>query len=256
MDLATIIGLVLGTAVVILLMTLDGSIGVYVSDHAAIVIFGGSIAATLIRFPFAAMAHGLPMGAKMVFNMRSLGPRALIEEITRIAEIARKSGPMALENIEIEDAFLAQGVRYVVDGYDEEFIRSTMENDRDTFLTHVEEGAKIYRAIGDCAPAWGMIGTLIGMVQMFAHMEDPSKLGPAMAVALLATLYGAVLANLITLPIADKLHVKLHEEEISRTLIIDGVMQVRASKSPSIIKEMLISYLPEHHKHAFADAEA
>ncbi len=101
-----------------------------------------------------------------------------------------------------------------------------------------------------------MIGTLLGMVNMFANMEDPSKLGPFMAVALLATLYGAVVANLFCLPIADKLHVKLEEEDVSRSLIIDGVLQIRQAKSPSIIREMLISYLPDHHKVQFLEAEA
>ncbi len=96
-----------------------------------------------------------------------------------------------------------------------------------TSSRHLDEGQKIYRAIGDCAPAFGMIGTLIGMVQMFANMTDPSKLGPFMATALLATLYGAVVANIICLPIADKLHLKLVDEEINRTLIIDGILMIR-----------------------------
>ncbi len=100
-------------------------------------------------------------------------------------------------------------MRFIADGYDADFIRDNLERDRDNFLTHLDEGSKIYRAIGDCAPAFGMIGTLIGMVQMFANMSDPSKLGPLMAIALLATLYGALVANLVCLPIADKLHVKL-----------------------------------------------
>jgi chemotaxis protein MotA len=109
-------------------------------------------------------------------------------------------------------------------------------------------GQKIYRAVGDCAPAFGMVGTLIGMVQMFANMTDPSKLGPFMAVALLATFYGAALANLICLPIADKLHLKLVDEETNRTLIIDGVLMIRESKSPALVREMLLAYLPEKHR--------
>ncbi len=127
------------------------------------------------------------------------------------------------------------------------FIRDAMERERETFFMHLDEGQKIYRAIGDCAPAFGMVGTLIGMVQMFANMSDPSKLGPFMAIALLATLYGALVANLFCLPIADKLQVKLHDEETNRTLIIDGVLMIREAKSPAIIREMLVAYLPERH---------
>jgi chemotaxis protein MotA len=156
---------------------------------------------------------------------------------------------VGLEKVIPEDAFLAKGVRFVADGYDADFIRDNLERDRDNFLTHLDEGQKIYRAYGDCAPAFGMIGTLLGMVQMFANMTDPSKLGPFMAVALLATLYGALVANLICLPIADKLHVKLVDEEVNRTLIIDGILMIRDSKSPTLVREMLLAYLPEKHRH-------
>jgi chemotaxis protein MotA len=207
-----------------------------------------------VRFPFSVMLHGLPMGMKYAFSMRSMNPRVLVEEITKVAEIVRKNGPVALENVKVDDPFLAQGIRYIADGYEKDFIRETMERDRDNFLQRLDEGQKIYRAIGDCAPAWGMVGTIVGMVQMFATMSDPSKIGGAMAVALLATLYGAVTANLVCLPIADKLHLKLEEEEISRTLILDGILQIRDAKSPMIVREMLLAYLPDHHRHELAEA--
>src|SRR5204863_8222696 len=117
-------------------------------------------------------------------------------------------------------------------------------------------GSKIYRAIGDCAPAFGIIGTLVGMVQLFANMTDPSKLGPLMAAALLATLYGALVANLVCLPIADKLHGKLLDEETNRTLIIDGILMIRDSKGPALVREMLLAYLPEKHRHEEGDLAA
>jgi chemotaxis protein MotA len=257
MDIATAIGIFLGMGTIAAIIIIDGgNYGIYLDKHAFIIIFGGAISATLIRFPLSSIMHGLPMGLRYTLQLRKLDPRALIEEISKVAEIMRKSGPMALENHKVEDPFLAQGIRYVVDGYDSEFIKVTMEKEMDTFLMHLDEGQKIYRSIGDCAPAWGMVGTLLGMVNMFANMDDPSKLGPFMAVALLATLYGALIANLYCLPLADKLHVKLEEEEISRQLIIDGVLQIRQAKSPGIIKEMLLSYLPDHHKAHFAEAEA
>jgi chemotaxis protein MotA len=199
------------------------------------------------------MLHGLPLGMRYAFTLRSIGARELVDELAGLAEIARKSGPVGLEKVTPEDPFLSKGVRFVADGYDADFIRDNLERDRDNFLTHLDEGQKIYRAIGDCAPAFGMIGTLIGMVQMFANMTDPSKLGPFMAVALLATLYGALVANLFCLPIADKLHVKLVEEEVNRTLIIDGILMIRDSKSPTLVREMLLAYLPEKHRHDEAE---
>lgn len=256
MDIATLLGLIFGVVTVCTLILLDGNFSQYYDVHALICIGGGAFSATLIRFPLASMMHGVPLGMRFCFQMRKLDPRALITEITKIADIMRKSGPMALENHKVEDPFLAQGMRYVVDGYDVDFIKSALEQDRDTFLIHLDEGQKIYRSIGDCAPAWGMIGTLLGMVNMFANMEDPAKLGPFMATALLATLYGALVANLVCTPIADKLHVKIEEEEISRTLIIDGIMQIRQAKSSAIIREMLLSYLPDHHKAHFAEVDA
>ena len=248
MDIMTSVGLISGIIVVAVMVFMGGDLHMFVSEHAMIIIFGGSIAATMIRFPLSAILHGLPLGAKFAFTMSRLSARDLVDELARIAEIARKQGPVGLEKVETDEPFLAKGIRYVADGYDLEFIRDNLERDRDNFLMHLDEGSKIYRAIGDCAPAFGMIGTLIGMVQMFANMTDPSKLGPYMAVALLATFYGATVANLFCLPLADKLHVKLVDEEINRTLIIDGVLMMRDSKSPALVREMLLAYLPEKHR--------
>jgi chemotaxis protein MotA len=255
MDFATGAGLLGGIATIVVIIMIDGgNFAAYYDKHAVIIIFGGATAATMVRFPFTTIMHGLPIGIRFAFTMKASHPRELIEKITEIAEIVRKNGPMALENTQVDDPFLAQGLRYIADGYEKDFIRETMEKDRDIFLQRLDEGSKVYRAYGDCAPAWGMIGTILGMVTMFANMSDPSKLGPAMATALLATLYGAVIANMICLPIADKLHVKLEEEDVSRSLIIDGILMIRDSKSPSLVKEMLVAYLPEHHRAELAEA--
>jgi chemotaxis protein MotA len=253
MDIATGLGLAAGIAVIITMVLMGGDLHMFISEHAMIIIFGGSFSATLIRFPLVAMLHGLPLGIKFAFTMRKVTIRELVDEIAGLAEIARKSGPVGLEKVTPEDPFLAKGVRFIADGYDADFIRDNLERDRDNFLTHLDEGQKIYRAIGDCAPAFGMIGTLIGMVQMFANMTDPSKLGPFMATALLATLYGALVANIFCLPIADKLHVKLVDEEVNRTLMIDGILMIRDSKSPALVREMLLAYLPEKHRHDAAE---
>src|ERR1700677_1748603 len=229
-----------GVGLVSVMVLMGGDLHMFSREHAVIMIFGGSIAATMIRFPLRGILQVLPLGAKFDFTMRRLSARDPVDELARIAEIARKQGPVGLEKVETDEPFLAKGIRYVADGYDMEFIRDNLERDRDNFLMHLDEGGKIYRAIGDCAPAFGMIGTLIGMVQMFANMTDPSKLGPFMATALLATLYGALVANLFCLPLADKLHGKLLDEETNRTLIIDGILMIRDSKSPTLVREMLL----------------
>src|SRR4030095_11689853 len=135
---------------------LGGTFGIFYDSHAVIIIFGGSFAATMIRFPLSAMMHGLPLGAKFAFTLSKLTAHDLVDELARIAEIARKQGPVGLEKVETDEPFLAKGIRYVADGDDLEFIRDNLERDRDNFLMHLDEGSKIYRAVGDCAPAFGM----------------------------------------------------------------------------------------------------
>lgn len=258
MDFATIIGFVGGIGVLSFLIHEGGGLERYYSEHAVIVIFGGSITATLIRFELGAFLSAFPTALKTVFGFGGShsNPRDLIAEIAEMAAIVRKSGPVGLDKATPHDKFLAQGVRYVADGFDENFIRETLERERDLNLHRVEMAGKVFRGIGDCAPAFGMIGTLIGMVQMFAEMSDPSKLGVFMAIALLATLYGAVVGNFFFLPIADKLAIKFGHDELNQTLVIDGVLQLRAGKSPAVIKEMLVAYLPEKHRASLAEAAA
>lgn len=165
-----------------------------------------------------------------------------------MGDIVRRSGPLGLEGVEIDEPNLAKGSQMIADGYDSGFIRESLELNRDQFLTRLMEGQRVFKSLGDAAPAFGMIGTLVGLVQMLANMDDPSAIGPSMAIALLTTLYGAVVSNLICLPIADKLGAKLGFEEINQTLVIDGVMSVREGKSPALIREMLMAYLPENQR--------
>lgn len=258
MDIATIIGFFGGIGVLAFLIHDGGGVDRYYSSHAVIVIFGGAITATLLRFEMSAFLSAFPTALKTCFGFGGShsNPRDLIAEIAEMAAIVRKSGPVGLDKATPRDDFLAKGVRYVADGFDETFIRETLERERDLNLHRLEMAAKVFRGIGDCAPAFGMIGTLIGMVQMFAEMSDPSKLGTFMAIALLATLYGAVVANFFFMPIADKITIKFAHEELNQTLVIDGVLSLRQGKSPAVVKEMLLAYLPEKHRAALIEAAA
>src|ERR1700744_1542612 len=134
MDITTGIGLVCGLIVITTIMLLGGNLEMFWSEHAVIIIGGGSLAATMIRFPLSALIHGLPLGAKFAFTLSRLSAHDLVDELARIAEIARKQGPVGLEKVETNEPFLAKGVRYVADGYDLEFIRDNLERDRDNFL--------------------------------------------------------------------------------------------------------------------------
>lgn len=245
MDIATIAGILAGSAVVLAAIMVSGDIMTFADTSSALIVIGGGFAATFIRFPLSSIFSALILGAKTAFTHKKTNPRETIEEITNLAETVRKNGPLGLEGVEISDPFLSKGVQYIADGYDGPFILESMERERDLNLERLDDGQRVFKAIGDAAPAFGMIGTLVGLVQMLSTMDDPSTIGPSMAIALLTTLYGALLANLIALPIADKLGLKMKFMEINSTLAIDGIMQIRENKSPNLIRELLVAYLPE-----------
>ncbi len=234
MDLATIIGIVFGSFVVGLAIFLGGEIAAFVDMPSVLIVIGGAAAATLRAVsPRQVFSAADPAGGRVAFTTAGSSPHDMIEEIASLADISRKQGPLGLESVEVDHEFLAKGVQYIADGYDQDFIRESLERERDLMLERLEDGQRIFKAIGDAAPAFGMIGTLVGLVPMLANMDDPSTIGPSMAIALLTTLYGAVIANLVCLPISDKLDCKAKIEEVNLTLILDGVMQIRDTKSPA-----------------------
>lgn len=245
MDLATIIGIIAGAAFITIAILMGGSFSQFVDGPSVLIVFGGGLAVTLVRFPLSGVLSAFKVGGKIAFVHKKVDPRELIDNIAQMGDVVRRSGPLGLESIELDDENLQKGAQFIADGYDSAFIRESMELARDQLLTRLQEGQRVFKSLGDAAPAFGMIGTLVGLVQLLANMDDPGAIGPAMAVALLTTLYGAVLANLVCLPIADKLTAKFDVEEINQTLIIDGIMSVRDGKSPALIREMLTAYLPE-----------
>lgn len=248
MDLATIIGIGAGAVVIAVAIFLGGSFTAFIDVPSLLIVFGGGFAATLIRFPLIGVANAFATGGKVAFTHKHYAPREIIDKIAQMGDVVRRHGPLGLENLDVDEPNLKKGAQFIADGYDAGFIRESMELARDQYLTRLAEGQRVFKSLGDAAPAYGMIGTLVGLVQMLGNMDDPSTIGPSMAVALLTTLYGAVIANLVCLPIADKLAAKIGFEEINQTLIIDGVMSVREGKSPSLIREMLVAYLPESQR--------
>ena len=256
MDFATIIGICAGLIVVMIAIFIGGNFLSFVDLPSVLIVVGGASAATMLRFPLASIPSALATGGKIAFTQKKSNPIALIDEITQLAAIARKSGPLGLESVEVGDEFLKKGVQYVADGYEPAFILESLERERDLMLERLEDGQKIFKAMGDSAPAFGMIGTLVGLVQMLSTMDDPSTIGPSMAIALLTTLYGALIANVVCLPISEKLATKSKIEEINLTLAIDGILQIRENKSPDLIKEMLIAYLPEKQRGGTAELQA
>ena len=256
MDLATIIGIVFSLIIIGVAIFLGGSFGQFIDVPSMLIVIGGGMGATLIRFSLKDILKAFVTGGKIAFTQKKVQPREIIEEVAQMSDVMRKNGPLGLENLEVSHPLLKKGAQYVTDGFDSDFIREGLELERDLSIERLKEGKRVFKALGDSAPAFGMIGTLVGLVQMLANMDDPSTIGPAMAVALLTTLYGAVIANVICIPIAEKLDAKLDLEEVNLSLIIDGVAQVRESKSPNLIREMLVAYLPENQREVELEAQA
>lgn len=255
MDIATFLGIGGGFGVLILAVFMEGSkLSMFMDLLATNVVIGGAITTTMARFTMGGFIAALTTGLKSVAFNHHVSARDMIEKIAELADIVRKQGPLGLEAVEISDEFLAKGMRMIADGFDLHIIRETLERERDLHIERLEDANKLFNFMGNAAPGMGMVGTIIGLVSMFAHMDDPKKIGPGMAVALLTTLYGAVMANVVALPIADKLQIKALEENINFTLIIDGVLMIRENKSPAVIRDMLISYLPNKHRSAMEEA--
>lgn len=256
MDFATVGGIIAGLFVVGLAIAMSGAVAVFFNMPSILIVVGGAAAATVLRFPVDDVANAVITGAKTAFFDHAKSAGDLLEELRGLAQVARRQGPMGLERTPVSDPFLARGKQMIADGLSVEHLRAQLSRERELEIKRLVDGEKIFRAIGEAAPAFGMIGTIVGLVKMLSTMDDPSTIGPAMAIALLTTLYGALIAYVITLPIADKLASKLDVQETNLSLIIDGLCQVAERRSPDAITDMLIVYLPERARGAFASAAA
>ncbi|MGI9238587.1 MAG: flagellar motor protein PomA, partial [Woeseiaceae bacterium] len=233
---------------------LGGSAGTFVNTPSLLVVLGGTVLVTMMKFSLGKFAGAASIAVK-AFLYKPSNPEDLIEESVELAKAARQGGLLALEDREISDEFMKTGLGLLIDGHPADTVRSMLQKDLNETLKRHSDGQDIFKAIGDVGPAMGMIGTLIGLVQMLSNMDDPKQIGPAMAVALLTTLYGAILANMFALPIADKLSVRSREENTSKTLIIDALLSIQGGQNPRIIAAMLEAYLPRS-KRAEEDSEA
>ncbi|MDZ7784025.1 MAG: flagellar motor protein PomA [Halioglobus sp.] len=242
MDLATLLGMVGAIGVVLAAMLFGGSLATFVNVPSLFIVLGGTVMVVMIKFSLHQFLGAFKVAAR-AFVFRLDDPEDLIEKIVSLSHIARKEGMLALENEEVENEFLDDGIKMLIDGNNHEIIHTVMNKDRQQTIDRHDWGARVFSAAGEVAPAMGMIGTLIGLVQMLANMDDPKSIGPAMAVALLTTLYGAMLGNMIMLPIADKLNLRKIEEGRNKALCIDGVLAIQSGQNPRIIESMLKTYI-------------
>jgi chemotaxis protein MotA len=255
LDIATILGILGGFAVLVAAIVLEGSSPLsFLQLLPAVVVVGGTAMAIMLRYTLGGVAGALALGLRSAVFYKHTSATKLIDQIAEIAETMRRQGPIALEQVEIEDKFFQRGVRMIADGFTAEALRASLERERDLDHERVEESHKIFKAIGDTAPGMGMVGTLIGLVSMFGHMDDPKKIGPGMAIALLATFYGAAISNVVALPISDKLANRAQEEGTNRTLIIEALVMIREGRNPTTIRDELASFLPLHHRDKLLEA--
>ncbi len=245
MDLATFIGLVMGVLLLGTAMFSKASVSTFVDLPSVAIVMGGTAAALLISFPLK-KALNLIKVTKNAFFAETQSAKQLITDLVQYAEIARRDGILSLEGMTetIQDTFIVKGIQMAVDGTDPELIEQILDGELDSLSERHNEGRQLFETMGRYAPAFGMIGTLIGLVIMLKNMEDTSSIGAGMAVALITTLYGAIAANLVFLPIADKLRMRSNEEMLMKQIIIRGVMSIQSGDNPRIVEQKLKTFLP------------
>ncbi|MBN2071842.1 MAG: motility protein A [Candidatus Krumholzibacteriota bacterium] len=244
MDLATIIGLLVGFGLVAFSIIMGGNAAGFVNVPSLLTTVGGALSATLISFPLKTMMKVTSITLKTIFHKdKSLSES--IGVIIKYAEKARKEGMLSLEEEaeNEEDQFLKKGLMLAVDGTESELLNTIMANEINAVEARHEEGQGLFKTMATFFPAFGMIGTLVGLVQMLSQMNDPSKIGPGMAVALLTTFYGALAANLFCLPLAEKLKSRSTSEVQRMELIVEGIMAIKSGDTPRVVGEKLKSFI-------------
>ncbi len=245
MDLATVLGIVSAFSLVLISIMLGSGLDAFINVPSLLIVVGGTIGATMINYPLGDVIGMVKIGMKTIFAKTPSAPD-LITNFVDYATRARREGILALESSinEVTDEFLRKGLQLTVDGLEPQAIEDILQTEIAYVETRHRLGADIFQTLGTFAPALGMIGTLIGLVQMLQSMDDPSTIGPAMAVALLTTFYGSVMANILFLPMAGKLRKRSAEEVMVKEMILDGILSIARGDNPRILEARLHSFIP------------
>ncbi len=244
MDIASLVGIIAAFGIIGASISMGGPFIIFVNLPSIMVVVGGTFGATLMRVTLADFLGSFKVGMR-AFMYKMDQPMTLIEEAVEMATIARKEGLLALEGREISNPFLQRGIGLCIDGHSPEIVHKLLSKDINLTIERHTKGADMFKAMATYAPAMGMIGTLIGLVQMLSNMSDPAAIGPAMAVALLTTLYGAVIANAFAQPIADKLLRISATEKLNKSLILESISAIQDGTNPRVMKQLLSAFLPE-----------
>lgn len=252
MDISTIVGIILGLALIINGIGFD-KLGNFWSFSSIVIVLGGTIAAIIASFPFKQLKD-IPKHFKIMMNGKRFDSIEYINTIVEFAQLARKNGLLALEEKAnaLEDPFFKQSLMLIVDATDPDKVKEMLSNDLDNLAERHDEGVAIYEKGAAVAPAFGMIGTLVGLVNMLKGMSmdagGASTLGTDMSVALITTFYGCVIAHLFMSPIANKLKIRNAEEYLCKQIIIEGVLSIQSGENPKFIKEKLLSFLSQKQR--------
>ncbi|MBE3577404.1 MAG: MotA/TolQ/ExbB proton channel family protein [Limnochordales bacterium] len=245
MQWSAIVGFVLGSAMLLVSMGIGPELKGFWDWPSLLLVMGGALAGTSINYPFAELRK-LPRLIWLALHKSDVDPEAIEERIVRLAEKARRDGLLSLED-ELEDEpdpFLRKAIQLVVDGVEPEQVAAILENDIAQIQYRHQTSRGVLETIARLLPAFGMIGTLVGLVQMLSKLSDPSTIGPAMALALLTTFYGAVLAYLIFLPLAGSLRLRTEQEVRYRQAVVEGMLALQAGENPMLIAERLRGFRP------------
>jgi len=243
-DLATLIGVIGAYAIIGVAMVLAGGLQQFVDIPSVLIVVVGSHLVVIMKHTLGQFFGAFKVGLNAIM-FKSENLQELIDKIVELADAARKGGLLTLEGAEIPNEFMKKGIGLLVDGHNAEVVESILKKDVKLSADRHESGAAVFKSLADIAPAMGMIGTLVGLVGMLANMDDPKSIGPAMAIALLTTLYGAVIANMMAIPVMEKLAMRNEEEKLSNTLIIDGLLSIQGGQNPRVIEQMLQGYIAE-----------
>jgi chemotaxis protein MotA len=244
MDIATLIGVIAGFTLIIASILMGGGATAFIDIPSFMITVGGMVSATLINFPMnTVLLTGGVIKNTILYQIPS--PDEIIEQIVRFIRVAHKDGLLALEDKldSIDYFFFKKGVRLAIDGVPSDVIADILNKELMISIERHKVGHKILMTMGKYAPAFGMIGTLIGLIQMLRSLNDPSQIGAGMAVALITTFYGALLANLVFVPMAGKLKERTEEEKLLRMLIIEGISAMLSDESHRIVEERLLIFL-------------
>jgi len=245
MDLATILGIVSAFGLVIIAIFLGGGISLFINIPSLMIVVGGTLGATMINYPLKDVLGAIGVVKKAFFSNNSAADE-IVRQFVELGGKARREGILALEADvkNVENDFLGKGLQLSVDGLEPQAIETIMDTEVEFLRERHQLGAEIFSTMGTFAPALGMIGTLIGLVQMLQSMNDPSSIGPAMAVALLTTFYGSILANLLCMPVAGKLRARSKEETLVKEMVIQGVISLTKGENPRILEQKMLAFIP------------